>query len=415
MKVAIIFVGISEKIQVVLKDSIRIQYKVRFFCLVLVALLFACTGKPSESSGFKVIPLESNKPYWKIKDTVEFEITAVIPVITDQNDDKIIFVDAINSRVFICEKSGKKSSEFDQTGIQKKGFGRMVSGAIFKTDSTILINSNLGFYEYDFSGRLVSSFKHSERIAQHSGAGLYFTGQMKIAPQKDETTGNIKSLVTPLDLSTDLPVFHPSWVQEVKNLRFINFSDTSYHAFLPYPDKSIYRESNGYFHFHYPLISVDENRLAVIFNLEPRIYFYSLDSEPELTSAIKLDIELSKPISHPFGKGEGNFNESLMSDRYDKIFFDNGIIYLSLIKWTPINASITSAELSKSKTKFENFTNYVQVYNLKEDSYSTIECPREFPYLQDVHGGVFYFSQEKGLLDHEPDHEQILLTKLVLN
>lgn len=384
----------------------------KLFVFFLVVLLgFSCTDdRDHPSTDMKLKYAGSDELL--VLDTLRFDIQSDRSVLGDvYNDSLFLFFEFYGERIFLADKEGRVRSVIRQSGFQDTGYGTVVGGVKFLSDSTFLLLSDYGLFTYNLDGKLKNRFLHRSRIPDVTGNGLYTSGEFKIIPWQNEA--GEKGLFTLLDLSTDAPGNSKQHMKESRLIRFINFSeDTSYHGFMPYPKNSIYDTDAGFYHNRYPLFTMRNDDIYVMLSLEPTLYHLTINTLDSINILGKFEFPLKTPEPFSFGSSNNDWYFSQMSDKFNSLdHFQDGLI-VSFQQWNPKPFDLTLAQFKEDGRRGEHYNYFLYFIDPIEKTYSTIDLPREYPYLSKVIEEKFYLRQSIFTMDSEPNTENYLVVTL---
>ena len=358
------------------------------------------SNKPIKTDGLSI----------QVIDTVRCAFVDDVPVVGDVYQDSLIaFLNPISGYVRIVDFTGKVISGFNKSGYDHEGFGQYLGGVSFLKDGSLMLLSDVGFYNYSVNGNLIAHHEHSKKIDMTGG--LFFSGQLNLQ-RIENSEGEVTGFISTINLVANSRVNQKDFYDEVTLLNKVTYPAFSYSAVLKYPENSIYRQANGYYHKHYPLFTLaNDDILNVIYNLEGIIYQYDLKSM-ELANTVDIepdDFTICPPFD--FGTGPNDFVVTMKSDYYTNIFSSGDTIMATFSKWFNDNDEIkSSSDMNDKGHQYRKY--YLQVFIQSTNRLYEIQLPEHFPHLRTLTNGKLLLMQEVRFMDVEPDTENILIAKL---
>lgn len=390
-------------------DSNKNLTKVPFFLIMSLFFYTSCNEASEKKSVFSNQVESTNLISYNVIDSIECDFVDNLMLVGDIYKDSLIATfNAFSGNVRILNMNGELLSFFNNSGYDNQGMGQFIGGITFLNNGSLMILSDVGFYNYSIDGELLNYSRHSDHI--ELTGGLFMSGQLKLHKirNKDEITG----FVSLINLTSNSGVNQNDFYSEVKLINKVDYPSFDYLQFLEYPKESIYLNSDGYYHNLYPLFSISgDSILNVIFNLEGILYQYDLKS---LKLIRILHVEPSNfNICSPFkfGTSSNDFLVTLKSDYYTNIFSQGDTILLTYQKWNDPNNEIkTRQDYSSEGYKYREY--YLQVIVENSNQQYEMKLPENYPYLSAYNNGKLYLTEEKSFKNVEPNSENILVVKL---
>jgi len=204
-------------------------------------------------------------------------------------------IDSIEA-IYVFDFDGNIQSTFSLTN------GTLLTPLSFEGNNTIVAYGSEGISTYSFSGKV-------EHVIAISGA------QSKQLPRSDigQRLENHKDKW--ITLSKEILNLSNKDLNKFEHARILASMDQNTGKsdfFLKFPQKSVFRSGKYFFKDAWtPVFTFDEDKLHVVFGIEPVIYTYS--ASPPFDSLFSLPLHL---VNYQFFKGADSFSSGLR-------FFDN--------------------------------------------------------------------------------------------
>lgn len=383
----------------------------RFLLNVIICICFAsCIQQKDKEEDNRAIVFKEGLSI-EVVDTIQCEIVDNLAIVGRDiyKDSLIVILNPLSGNIRIVNFYGKVIKDFKRSGYDNLGFGQYLGGVTFLNDGSLMVLSDLGFYNYSIDGDLKSYFRHSNEIEM--AGGLFVSGQLNLQ-QIETSNSQVIGFVSMINLINTSGVNQKEFYSEVRLLNKVEYPSYNYQQFLEYPDKGIYKQTNGYYHNHYPLFSLTNNKiLNVIYNLEGIIYQYDIESM-KLVSTLDIEPDNFTTCSpFDFGTSSNDYVVTLKSDYYTNIFSSGDTLLLTYTKWLDDNNELQSVSDINSKGYLHK-KYYLQILIQSTREIFEIELPKHYPYLQAVSNGKLLLQQEVHHLETEPNTENILVVKL---
>jgi len=271
--------------------------KTVFICLLITTSLFSCKERhdnKGDNVNNAIITFEK-------LDSIEIDFLGV-PVVhdIDPTSRTVLFTDnqPYSEDIFVADFEGNINNSFTKFGDLPDTYGVLFAPLKIIGENEFVAYSMMGFMTYDFSGNFISRIKINE-IEPYNfkrgsmGYGMGILGEEFIYIDQGSRKGDY----------SDLELY-----KEVTPIISLNPSTGERKPILQIPESSLYRNGKHFFRDAWaPVFEVGDEKLYVVFGIEPVIYVYENKAPFSLISQIPIDLP-----DYYYNKG---------SSQYDPGFF----------------------------------------------------------------------------------------------
>lgn len=254
-----------------------------FFCSIL---FFSCRNKDVKSEKDQHSYAEKYK--LEVTDTFRLNYTARLVKVLDYNvtSKNILFSSYSMDTIVQTDLAGRISNKFVFKGGGPKEAGVIIHNVGYFNDTSIIVNSERGFYFYNLKGELVRSLE--ERTP------LKAIGSALDTRIREFSKGDSSCILLHLKSVADVDIsdfFSLSNLEKFKSTTLYNLTNQTYRVLFGYEPNSIFRtdykynygEPENIFDYDYT-----QNDFYIVHNPEPVLYKYSLANNFSTFTAIDL-------------------------------------------------------------------------------------------------------------------------------
>lgn len=230
----------------------------------------------------------------EILDSVQIDLLG-LPVIhdIDPKTQTIIFTDdSPNSEeIQVADFDGNIHATFSKKGDVPDGYGGLMSPLRIDSDSSFIAFGYNGFLRYDFAGNLLSKVKHKDFEYYNFSNKTMGFGMEKLGNRYlYYNQGSRKIDYTSLDV-----------YEEMTLMNWLDPETGEKEAFATFPDGSLFRNGEHFFRDSWaPAYTSNDDRIYIVFGIEPVIYEYEAKHPYTLISSIPIEL----PDYHYFKGGD---------------------------------------------------------------------------------------------------------------
>ena len=224
------------------------------------------------------------------------------PVVHDLDpvSETIIFMennaDGQGEEIFVADFDGNILASFIKDGDTRDTYGRLMAPLVIDGENSFMAYAYNGFMRYDFDGNLISRVK----IDNFQGPGSFIVVGMGSGLQRSGEKFLHKSIDRNFEFE-DKDFFANYYAMSL-----LDPKSGKREPIIPLPESSIFRRGDFFFNDSWDAVFYVENdRIYVVFGLEPTIYIYENRAPHALMSSIPLDL----PKYHYF-KGAEAYNKN---------------------------------------------------------------------------------------------------------
>jgi hypothetical protein len=278
--------------------------------LFVFIFLFSCNSR-NKISAIKETHKFQNLVSFKKLDSIKIEYLGN-PTVHDLDpiSKRIIIIDHKESSedIHIADFEGNFLASFSKFGNKPDTYGKLMSTIKIIDENFILAYGYKGFLTYDFKGNLQSLVKYDDfqtpsQIMLRMGYGF-------------ENFDNFYLYINQIQPPEDLKLLGEFYL-----LNLIDIKTGKIEPIIQFPENSIFRSGKYFFmRSYFPVFTLEENRIYVVFGSEPVIYVYETVNPYSLISSIPLNL-----MDYSIFKGakeqndEKLFGMSMISGRIDNI------------------------------------------------------------------------------------------------
>lgn len=222
------------------------------------------------------------------------------PVVHDLNplSQRVIFMENNGSgrdeEIFVADFDGNILSSFIKDGDTRDTYGHIMAPLVIDGESSFMAYAYNGFMRYDFEGNLISQV----RIVDFRGRGSTMIIGMGSGLQKSGGQYIYRGIGRNFDYETK------DFFDDYYAMSLLDPMTGNRESIIPLPESGIFRQGKFFFSDAWlPAYHADDDRLYIVFGLEPVIYVYENQHPFSLLSSIPMEL----PKYHYF-KGASEYN-----------------------------------------------------------------------------------------------------------
>ncbi|WP_222439159.1 hypothetical protein [Echinicola salinicaeni] len=252
------------------------------FLLVFPAFI-SCETQEKESSQLGGTKKASTIKLEKL-DSVQIDLLGV-PVIhdIDPKTETILFTnDSPNSEdIQVADFVGHIHASFSKLGDIPDGYGGLMSPLRIDSDSSFIAYGYNGFLRYDFDENLLSKVKHKDFE--------YYSFSNKTMGFGMEQLGNRYIYYNQGSRKVDYSSLES--YQEMTLMNWLNPETGEKEPFITFPEESLFKNGEHFFRYSWaPAYTSTDDRIYIVFGIEPVIYEYASQPPYALISSIPIEL-----------------------------------------------------------------------------------------------------------------------------
>lgn len=220
----------------------------------------------------------------------------------DPGSKKVVFME--NNRygkgeeIFVADFDGNILSSFIKDGDTRDTYGHLMAPLVLDGENSFMAYAYNGFIRYDFEGNLISRVK----IENFEGPGSFIVIGMGTGLQKSGE----KFLHKSIDRNFEFE--NKDFFANYYAMSLLDPKSGKREPIIPLPESSIFRRGDFFFNDAWDAVFyVEDDRIYVMFGLEPIIYMYENQAPYALISSIPLEL----PKYHYFKGAEGYYKDDV--------------------------------------------------------------------------------------------------------
>lgn len=222
------------------------------------------------------------------------------PVVHDLDpfSQRVVFMEIDGSgrdeEIFVADFDGNILSSFIKDGDTRDTYGHIMAPLVIDEGNSFMAYSFNGFMQYDFDGNLISRVK----IIDFFNPGSRRIG-MGYGMEKWENKYFYMNRG-----SRNADYGDKDFFETYHTMFLLDPSTGKRETIIPFPEHSIFKKGNFFFSDAWePVFHISDDKLYIVFGLEPVIYIYENQAPFNLISSIPIEL----PNYHYF-KGAENYN-----------------------------------------------------------------------------------------------------------
>lgn len=261
--------------------------------LLIPVFLISCNPKPDTTdSSRRAVTLEK-------LDSIKINYLGR-PVVHDLDpvSETVIFMEnnaeGQGEEIFVADFDGNILASFIKDGDTRDTYGRLMVPLILDGENSFMAYAYNGFMRYDFEGNLISQV----RIVDFRGRGSTMIIGMGSGLQKSGGQYIYRGIGRNFDYETK------DFFDDYYAMSLLDPMTGNRESIIPLPESGIFRQGKFFFSDAWlPAYHADDDRLYIVFGLEPVIYVYENQHPFSLLSRIPMEL----PKYHYF-KGASEYN-----------------------------------------------------------------------------------------------------------
>ncbi|WP_163379972.1 hypothetical protein [Cyclobacterium sp. SYSU L10401] len=265
----------------------------------MVLLLFSCDSG-NRDTGNKDTAWSGTSVFFEKLDSIRIKYLGS-PTFHDIDpvSKKVLFMEhkETSQVITVADFEGSVLTSFSKWGDFPDTYGNLLASLKIAGNDSFMVYGSKGFLTYNFDGELQSLVKHTDNPYQGSTRiGLGFGMEPLGDGYLYINTGSSVSLPNG---GEDYAALHP--------LVFLNPHTGETKPLLHFPKSSIFLKGKYFFRNAWaPAFTVSENKIAVVFGLEPRVYIFDGAAPHPLLEEIPLDLP-----DYRFSEGENEYSSDV--------------------------------------------------------------------------------------------------------
>ena len=266
-----------------------------FFVILIV--LFSCDKKENIQSEKSVTDLQVT---FEKLDSIQINFLGS-PTVHDLDplSQRVVFMENNGSgrdeEIFVADFDGNILSSFIKDGDTRDTYGHIMAPLVIDGKNSFMAYSFNGFMRYDFDGNLISRVK----IVDFFNPGGSIIG-MGYGMEKLEDKYFYANRGSRNADYGDLDFF-----DKYHTMFLLDPTTGTRVSIIPFPENSLFKKGNFFFSDAWePVFHIADNKLHIVFGLEPVIYIYENQAPFNLISSIPIEL----PDYHYF-KGSDKYND----------------------------------------------------------------------------------------------------------
>lgn len=260
---------------------------------VFSAILFSCNKKEKTSSADIRISFEK-------LDSIQINYLGR-PSVHDLDplSQRVVFIDknlsGRDEEIFVADFDGNILSSFIIDGDTRDTYGHLMAPLVIDGEKSFMAYGFNGFMRYDFDGNLISRVK----IVDFINPNGFRTG-MGYGLEKLED----KYLYYEWG-SNNIDYSDKDFFERYHTMFLLDPTAGIRESIIPFPENSLFKNGNFFFRDAWePVFHISDNKLYIVFGLEPVIYIYENQAPFNLISSIPIEL----PDYH-FFKGSEKYKD----------------------------------------------------------------------------------------------------------
>lgn len=258
----------------------------RFFVYIgfFFYLLLACGTGEDQANGSQTSLFNQRVTFEKL-DSIKIDYLGV-PLVQDLDptSKRVIFIDnkEFSPEIHVADFEGQILASLLKRGDVPDSYGALLAPLRIIGDSSFMAYSYNGFLTYDFNGKLQSRVKLKDfRVPNFSRNAMGF-GMEKLGSKYlyiDQGSRNID--YRRIDAYNEMQLMN--WLDPKTGEK---------EPFIQFPESSIFKSGKHFFRDSWaPAFTLADDKIYVIFGIEPVIYLYETSPPYSLLSNIPIDLE----------------------------------------------------------------------------------------------------------------------------
>ena len=268
-----------------------------FLFFVILTSLVSCEKKENKQSEKSVTEVQIS---FEKLDSIQINYLGMPSVHDiDPESKKVLFMEhngtGIGEEIFVADFDGNILSSFIKDGDTRDTYGHIMAPLVIDGKNSFMAYGFNGFMRYDFDGNHISRVKIVDFFNPGGGIlgmgfGMEKWGDKYFYANRGSRNADYGDL---------------DFFDKYHTMFLLDPTTGIRESIIPFPEKSLFKKGNFFFSDAWePVFHISDNKLYIVFGLEPVIYIYENKAPFNLISSIPIEL----PDYHYF-KGSDKYND----------------------------------------------------------------------------------------------------------
>jgi hypothetical protein len=340
-----------------------------FICLI--GLLITSCGNEKE------LETELEDLSLQLSDSIVVDYLGMVKIVDYQIANRnYLALDYSDNIVMQFNTEGEIQYLFDQSGHDPSSFGHDILGLSFFNDSSVVIQSKLGYFIYTFEGELI------RKIPIENKSPIYTRLKFNL-----EVTD--KDLISLMHIETDARPNTKAYFEDIEHFTVVNYRTSHISNKIGFEPESVYLNDEFYYYYSEPTFdfNITDSLFYVIYSSDPTIYSYDVSSNYQLKKKISASpSHFNSPVKVPFLQWPNDIKSLTYDGNYQNIFSNGSFIILEYSSGISTEMDIPSSIAEMNSLRRDLNSYYLQVFKDGQKIGKDLKVPEGKFGLSFIHG-----------------------------